>query len=82
MEFLTSPLARHATGDCAGCSAANTTLTHDVMHVADSATRRNAMNQPIKDGKQTHLICESCATTHPIWRRAEQPETATPQPAG
>ena len=82
MEFLTSPLARNATGDCAGCSAANTTLTHAVMHVADSATRRNAMNQPIKDGKQTHLICESCAKTHPIWRNADQPEQAEAHPPG
>ena len=74
MEFLTAPLARHVKGDCAGCCTADSTLTCAVMQVADNAARRNAMNQPLKDGKQAHLICDSCAKTHPIWRTVDQPE--------
>ena len=78
MEYLTAPLARPSTGDCASCPAKNVPLTKAVVQVEDHPTRRNGMKQPIKLGLTANLICDSCSTTNPMWRDDIEPET---QPA-
>ena len=77
MEYITAPLHTQTSGKCAGCQQ-DGVLTGSVMEIKDDPKRRNGMNQPIKHGVQTFLICETCRTTHPMWKSDEaQPQTHT-----
>ena len=74
MEFLTAPLVHPVKGSCSSCNKEHTNLSTVVMQIQDDPRNRNALNEPIKDGVTAHLICGTCADTHPLWGRPKQPE--------
>ena len=73
MEFINAPLNKPSQGDCEGCARKAVALTAVVLKVEPHPTKKYATGGDITIGKKAHLICEECATSHPLWR-LDQPD--------
>ena len=67
MEFVTAPLHTPATGPCNSCGNQDTALHTAVVQIA-ATPKAYANGQRRTEGLKAFLICQTCSTTHPLWK--------------